>query len=254
MFSTHKIKFYIDPILADLKEIHPEPTVIHTPEWFKKVSKHTIYNKTIKGCMPFLDAITAGYVLKLSEDIHISFNVDSRDKKGEKDTYFLSGTAEAQHFVHQNQLNINAGHPQTHDNLQLGEKNNFINNKNKNLPFLKILNPFIIKTPPGYSCLFIPPLMNENDYFHALPGIVDTDKFDLPINFPIVANGDKYNTFTKTFPRGMPYIQVIPFKRESWKMEVIKSKPKFFMSKHIQWMTKLLNNYKTSIWSKKKWK
>lgn len=254
MLKNHKIKFYINPILADLKEIRPEPTKIHIPDWFKKIPKHDLNNKNIKGCMPFLDAITAGYVLKLPEDIQIAFNVDSRDKEGQKDTYFYSGTAECADRISGSALNINAGNPNTHSNFQLGEKNNFLNAKNKNLPFLKILNPWRIKTPPGYSCLFISPLMNENDYFHIMPGIVDTDNFELPINFPFICNGDKYNSFVKIFKRGTPYVQVIPFKRESWEMEIYKEEPSNFISKQVQWFTKFINIYKTQVWSKKKWK
>ena len=103
--------------------------------------------------------------------------------------------------------------------------------KNKNLNFHKIMNPFIIKTPPGYSSLFLPPMNNPDDRFSIIPGIVDTDTYNLEINFPIVFNGDKYESLKTTIKRGTPYVQVIPFKRDSWKMSIeeIKEKKKIFL-------------------------
>jgi hypothetical protein len=92
--------------------------------------------------------------------------------------------------------------------------------KNKNLPFYKIINPWIIKTPPGYSCLFVPPLNNTDDRFSIIPAIVDTDTFPNEINFPIVINGDKYPTLDTVLKKGTPYVQVIPFKRDKWKMKL----------------------------------
>ena len=47
---------------------------------------------------------------------------------------------------------------------------------------LGFVSPCTIKTPPGYSCLFVPPLNNTDDRFSIIPGIVDTDK----LNFEVV--------------------------------------------------------------------
>lgn len=94
--------------------------------------------------------------------------------------------------------------------------------KNKNLPFYKVLNPWVISTPPGYSCLFLPPMNNTDDRFSIIPGIVDTDTYKNEINFPFVINGDKYPTLETMIKKGTPYVQVIPFKRDRWKMKVEK--------------------------------
>ena len=79
--------------------------------------------------------------------------------------------------------NINfSGKNDFHSTNQLGNKCPFTQ-KNKNLPFHKILNPWVIETPPGYSCLFLPPLNNADNRFSIIPGIVDTDTFENEINF-----------------------------------------------------------------------
>ena len=127
--------------------------------------------------------------------------------------------------------------------------------KNKNLPFYKFLNPFIIKTPPGYSCLFLSPMNNRDDRFEIIPGIVDTDTFEYEINFPFVINGDKYETLETVIERGTPIAQIIPFKRESWEME-IEGKKNYtgYTLKGFQLYKKIINNYKTFLWRKKSWK
>jgi hypothetical protein len=40
-------------------------------------------NLTVKGCMPFLDSLTAGYLLKMPQDILIKHNIDVKNDKNE---------------------------------------------------------------------------------------------------------------------------------------------------------------------------
>ena len=141
-----------------------------------------------------------------------------------------------------------------HNIDQLGGKKSFPVKKNGNFSFLKILNPWIIKTPPGYSCLFIPPVLNENDYFSIIPAIVDTDKFSHFVNFPIIINADKYPKFDMMFKQGTPYVQVIPFKRENWKMKIKSKKTKDIVKEGFGFSLKFLHRYKNLNWHKKSWK
>jgi hypothetical protein len=126
--------------------------------------------------------------------------------------------------------------------------------KNKNLPFHKILNPWIIKTPPGYSTLFVPPLNNSDDRFSIIPGIVDTDSFENEVNFPIVINGDKYEILDTIIERGTPYVQCIPFKRDNWKMEIKYMEDKKYLENRFFMVKYLVHNYKKLFWKKKSWK
>ena len=50
-----------------------------------------------------------------------------------------------------------------------------------------------------------------------MPGIVDTDKYVAPVNFPFVINDPK---FEGLISKGTPIAQIIPFKRNSWKMKI----------------------------------
>jgi hypothetical protein len=227
-----KIVFTAHEEYVKAKNIQPEPANLNIPEWYKKL-EHQVLLKTIKGCMPFLDTLTTGYILKMPQDIYIEHNVV---KDGERITELFPSVQEISDA--NNWTNININSTEMHPQSQLGKECPF-NHKNKNLPFHKILNPWIIKTPPGYSCLFIPPMNNSDDRFSIIPGIVDTDSFPSQVNFPIIINGDKYPILTDVIKEGTPYVQIIPFKRDN---------RRFSQERYV------IHNYKKYFWHKKSWK
>jgi hypothetical protein len=244
-FSAHEDYFA-------LQEDHPIPAKLNIPEWYKKLD-HTLLNKTIKGCMPFLDTLTSGYLLKIPQDFNVRHNIDNKNEKGEtfKDSFQTFGLHDQSQLLHAKSVNLNSGFD-THAIFQL-EGSPFVA-KNKNLPFYKIINPWKIKTPKGYSCLFVPPLNNSDDRFSIIPGIVDTDTFPNEINFPIVINGDKYPILETLIKKGTPYVQIIPFKRDSWKMTLEPRKQKEIINSRFFYGLKILNIYKEKYWNKKSWK
>jgi hypothetical protein len=244
-FSAHEDYFA-------LKEDYPVPIKLNIPEWYKKL-EHSVLNRTIKGCMPFLDTLTSGYLLKIPQDFYVKHNVDNKNEKGEtfKDSFQTYGMHGQAQILWGKCINLNSGFD-THSIKQLGDSP--LIEKNKNLPFYKILNPWKIKTPKGYSCLFVSPLNNSDDRFSIIPGIVDTDTFPIEVNFPIVLNGDKYSTLETTIEKGTPYVQIIPFKRESWKMLLKQTKQKEVQFNRLFYGLKVIKNYKDRYWNKKSWK
>jgi hypothetical protein len=82
---------------------------------------------------------------------------------------------------------------------------------------------------------------------------VDTDKHSLQINFPIVINGDKYPVLETLIKKGTPYVQIIPFKRDSWKMNLKPIEKKEIKRNFLKHGLNLLNMYKTNFWNKKSW-
>jgi hypothetical protein len=240
-FSAHEDYF-------SQKEDYPTPIKLNIPEWYKKL-EHSLQNITIKGCMPFLDTLTSGYLLKIPQDFNIRHNV--KNDKGEKDSFQTFAMHEQNAFLNVKTINLNSG-IDVH-NIKQVEGSPFIE-KNKNLPFYKIVNPWKIKTPKGYSCLFVPPLNNSDDRFSIIPGIVDTDTFPNEINFPIIINGDKYPVLETIIKKGTPYVQIIPFKRDSWKMVVKSRKQKEIQNSRLFYNLKLINIYKEKYWNKKLWK
>ena len=246
---SNNIKFIAQDVIIEDKDIHPIPCKLNIPDWFKKLD-HKVGKFTVKGCMPFLDSLSSGYILKVPVDFHIQHNVI-------KDNERHSNFETAQRFLANEYIetvNLNYHHEnQIHPEEQVGEKCPFLQ-KNKDLPFYKILNPWTIKTPPGYSCLFLPPLNNTDDRFSIMPGIVDTDTFNSEVNFPIIINGDKYPILETTIKKGTPYVQVIPFKRESWKMKIEQGQPTTQKRNRFMQTYHIINNYKNIFWNKKSWK
>jgi hypothetical protein len=244
-FSAHEDYFA-------LKEDYPIPAKLNIPDWFKKL-EHTILNKTVKGCMPFLDSLTSGYLLKMPQDFYLRHNVDNKNEKNEtfKDSFQTFGLHDQSQLLNAKFLNLNSGF-EYHSVKQVKESP--LIEKNKNLPFYKILNPWKIKTPKGYSCLFVPPLNNADDRFSIIPAIVDTDTFSNEINFPIVINGDKYPILEDTIKKGTPYVQVIPFKRDAWKMTLKPKSQKEIQNYRLFYGLKIMNIYKDKYWNKKSWK
>ena len=229
-----------------LKEkLFPEPCKLNIPKWYKDLD-HSLKLMTVKGCMPFLDTLTSGYLLKVPTDLRLCHNI--YDDKKRSTLLYSKIPHEYETYININREEV----PQTHPPEQLGDKCPFLQ-KNKNLDFQKILNPWIIKTPPGYSCLFLPPLNNGDDRFSIIPGIVDTDTFESEINFPIIVNGDKYPIIDTIIKKETPYVQVIPFLRESWKMKIEEEKSNF-KKRFFHTNTSIIHTYKSKWWNKKSWK
>lgn len=246
---SNNIKFLAQDLIVEDKELHPTPCKLNIPQWYKKL-EHKISNKTIKGCMPFLDTLTTGYLLKTPLDFYIKHNtINEGERVSNLETPMNPIPNEYLETININFHNSQEIHPPK----QVGDQCPF-NQKNKNLPFYKILNPWIIKTPPGYSCLFLPPMNNADDRFSIISGIVDTDTFDAEINFPIVINGDKYPILETTIKRGTPYVQIIPFKRESWKMKIENKSAYDYKKSRFTQNIHIINNYKNIWWNKKSWK
>jgi hypothetical protein len=244
-FSAHEDYFA-------LKEDYPTPIKLNIPEWYKKL-EHNILNKTVKGCMPFLDTLTSGYILKMPQDFNVRHNVDNKNEKNEniKDSFQTFGLHDMSQFLNAKYINLNSGFD-IHPIKQL--EGSPLIEKNKNLPFYKIINPWKIKTPKGYSCLFVSPLNNADDRFSIIPGIVDTDSFPNEINFPIIINGDKYPVLETIIKKGTPYVQIIPFRRDSWKMTTKPRKQKEIQNSRLFYGLMLLNKYKDKYWNKKSFK
>ena len=66
-----EIGFIVSKKYIDSTEILPEPSVLSIPLWYKEL-KHSPELKTVKGCMPFLDTLTTGYIIKMPVDYHLT--------------------------------------------------------------------------------------------------------------------------------------------------------------------------------------
>ena len=80
--------------------------------------------------------------------------------------------------------------------------------KIQNANYVKVINPWLIKTPPGWSSLFLPPLWDPNPNYTMLPAVVNTDYYH---NAHMVINVLTDQPFE--LEAGRPMWHVIPFPR-----------------------------------------
>ena len=188
-------------------EYAPKPSSKYLPDWYKDMDSYVGGEKqpngmgqtvaTIKRCMPVFDAINTGYIIPTPTDIWIKqVNIDEEDSTKTQPVYEWPG------------IEIINFHP-------VEQAPNYPNNPGHSITYPKWINPWSIKTPPGYSTAFVQP-WHRKSMFTILPGVVDTDQYTSPVNFPFVLNDIK---FEGLIPAGTPMAQVIPFKRDSWEME-----------------------------------
>ena len=243
-----KIKFICSEKFKDFSNLEfPKPIKLNIPAWYKDLN-HTHDRQTVKGCMPFLDTLTLGYSIPMIQDIH--FKIHFNKEKNCWDGNMNPDSSLYSDLVDIYQLNINKSQLEVHPTWQW--ENAPWTEQNYNLPAVKIINPWIIKTPPGYSCLFVSPLNNKNDKIELIAGIVDTDTFPHQVNFPCFFNYYKYpEGIDFVLEKGTSIVQVIPFKRDSWKMEIDYFKVENMRLSYLNYTLGRFRRYKNKIWNKK---
>ena len=196
----NNIEFNVeDPRVIDYFPIKPASKCV--PDWYKQMPMWKQGNDyqgnyfnlpSIKHCIPAQDMITSGYIIHNTYEVQINQIENSEPKEWEVKGH-------------------NPSHIQFHNFAQMPVD---FNNKKKH--FIKIDQPWTIKTPKGYSCLFVQPFYHFEKRFQLFPAVVDTDVYDMPVLLPGVLLQEE----PITLEPNTPLMQVIPFKRESWKMQM----------------------------------
>ena len=176
----------------------------HIPDWYKNTKPHNYNNldfdssnfpiKNLKNCIPFLDSLTSGYMIELWCDVHFKI----LDKENSIHSVIWGQAHPAPLALRDDQQNkllpIPAGFESTHYIWQL---------------------PLSIKTPKGYSVIATHPFNRYDLPFITLTGIIDSENNVGGGNIPFFIRKD----FEGTIKKGTPIMQIIPFKRENWRVE-----------------------------------
>jgi hypothetical protein len=117
---------------------------------------------------------------------------------------------------------------------------------------VRIVIPWSIKTPPGWSIMVMEPQHREPGPIVCASGIVDTDSYILPTNMFLKLRDPN---FEGMIPAGTPFLQVIPFKRESWTSELGNDKERKEISVLFGQVKRVFfDRYKKFSWNKKEYK
>lgn len=215
----------------------PKPASEYIPKWYKDAKSYldpsgkkapTLDGQpyaTVKRCMPLWDLMTAGYIIETPYDIYV--------RQTPTGPYFQWGTDEAIAFQAMEQFQ---NHPFSRD----------INYA------VRIVHPWSIKTPKGWSVLICEPQHQEPTPIITANGIVDTDDYSLPFNMFLKLRDPE---FEGMIPAGTPFVQVIPFKRESWVSELGGEKERTkYQSDIRKFSTVFFDRYKKFWWNRKEYK
>ena len=210
----------------------PEPASTFMPSWWKempvfsggakKLNLMPYSNVTAKKCFPLLDGMTTGYIATLWADLLVT------DYEG------VSGarwTTEAPI--------LEAWETSQTQGYELPQGFTF--------PVYKYLHGWVIKTPPGYSCLITHPFGHPNLPLRTLTGVVDTDTFNGLANSPFVIQ----KGFEGIIEKGTPMFQIIPFKRDEWKATYSERSEEESFYEQERFYSKIISRYGRSYRTKK---
>jgi hypothetical protein len=195
------MKITFTPTTEGAKLTPPEPVRMHLPKWYKDVPPTTpdvapfpkSGNFTIKKCIPVLDYLTSGYLMRFTTEVAI-MPEEGTDEQGFGWELPMA-------------MNMVDTHPHTQCPI-------LINGKRR--PYIRFNTEYVVRTPKGYSCLVYQPLMHLENRFTFISAIIDTDTYDGEMK----ATGWINNQSPFVIEIGTPMVALFPFKRDEWKMEV----------------------------------
>lgn len=227
------ISFAIDQRIKDIAKL-PQPAKNYIPQWYKDMDLLTTLDNNVKSyrhmspkaCIPFKDSLMSGYIFELWTDIEI---LQSEN----------------------NNINFNwadANIPDILDIRNNKELSDIPTRPNYFPPVFSIYNPLYIKTPPGYSVLITSPINSLDTPLEIMTGIVDTDIYPMypgrvPFIFPL--------EFSGVIKSGTPIMQIIPFKRDSWKSKEDNSLIQIAEKARQKFNSVFFGGYRNGAWTKK---
>ena len=230
-----KIKIIPNTLEVELAGIPPTPAAKHLPEWYKKISPYVdnekklsfpvdkgTHNTTIKRCVPFLDAMSAGYTFVLDDDVYVE-QVNNEP--------FIRWKSDQQMITWH-----------SYDQFE-----GFPIPNGYHYMIAKWHNDYILETPPGHSMLFTHPINRFDLPFQTITGFVDTDKYVLPVQFPFFLK----KGFEGIIESGTPVAQMIPVKRDSWESDLKKYDKNDSYKRKRKIDRTFAGSYKINFWSRK---
>lgn len=220
----------------------PKPAKSFIPDWYKQAEtkyegENGEFSMGLKTCMPFLDALTSGYMFTTPVDIYIN---EEKNSLG--------------HLFNSEDTNLNIrwdGPPHFHEFIseRSPKSGSTMPRPAGHYPnHLVFRGYWHVKTPRGYSLLMTQPLNRSDLPFSIASGIIDSDKYFAPGNIPFFVK----KGVTGMIPAGTPIAQIIPIKRNHW---VSYDNDPYLSEKNMIQGTLARGkntNYKKKFWQKKR--
>jgi hypothetical protein len=209
-----------------------QPAKTEIPEWWRKGvnlpdGKVKLIDKNIqagfKPCIPFFDSLASGYILKTWADINIEI-IDGFPVLQYSGEDYVG-------FERSPEMNATLPTPTgCYPNHHVW------------------IFPYYLQVPKGYSCLITQPFNRDDLPFVSLTGIVDNDDYIMGTGlYPFFVK----HGFEGVIPKGTPILQVFPFKRENWIMEIDSQLKEKGIKQKSEGRSFFTGFYKKSGWKKK---
>lgn len=192
---------------------HPDVAVHKSrekiPAWYKEATGGT---SGLKRCYGLGDYIKVGYTIPLWAKLDIRLPISKLDKGWDARYDLINPRLYELEMLEEYQFQEHFSREALLGNQfpaeQAGKCPVAAIKSRENSSYLKLTNPWLFKTAPGYSTLFIHPQWEPNDKYHVMSGVVNTDYYH---HCNVVINITTSSEFS--IKEGTPMLHAIPFKR-----------------------------------------
>jgi len=223
--------------LFHTESVHPIPMSEYPIEWYENIKAEKLYieneeGKNVKSCPSFTEVYQEGFVIPSPTDYKITVTEDGM--------FFWDAAKSFANILERDDI-------EHHYNEQL------VDHLPKDFDtkmIVKINTPWKAFTPKGYSIRIMKmPLTNTKDW-EPTYGLLRTDK-NYHLNFQINIKTNERCVFIK---QGQPLALIVPFKRESYKSQIVdlNEKNKFsiqYYKHYLKTYGSFKMNFRKDYWS-----
>jgi hypothetical protein len=204
------LEIEFEPVFSFAKEFPPVLAKKMLPDWIKNLQP-VLQDGTLtaKKCPPMIDFLTSGYYIRSVGDYQFKRWVVNGEENIE-----VSGDLSIKFFEEEKEITIPTIGFHTFEQAP-------ITNNDIRKQIWKFYEFWTVRTPPGYSTMFISPLQFYQP-FSIFPSVVDTDdNFGVPQSFPAMSTYNDTETYEWQVKKGDPIVMAFPFKRDSWSSKIV---------------------------------
>lgn len=228
---SKEVVFVPKSVEAEMLVPAPKPARNYLPDWYRNtkmfeggtplINKFGGTNATVRACMSFGDSFMMGYMQETWCDILVHNNGDSCE--------VVTSLHNPETITHRDQttFKIPSEYYQSDLSWQI---------------------QWIPRLPDGYSMMYVHPMNRWDLPFQTVAGVVDNDTFNYEkvANYPFMIK----RGFSGIIPKGTPFMQMIPFKRDEWNSSYEEHNPKNqILADRVH--TKFWGGYKKLFWHRK---
>ena len=197
------------PGLIDDKSIAPVPAHKFYPSWWKDMPRDLPWGDssyrikgTVKICPSFVHWFSKGIVIPAWCDMTLRYN-------SKNDVWNWTAGRTSPFSI------------DTHGRSQFLDHTDYLNKGLKAEFIFKLVSPWQVITPKGWSVLQLPLFYHNEQEWSVLPGIIDTDVHH-QVNQQIAYYGKGKEIF---IPKGTPLAHYMPYERTKTTLEVREQTP-----------------------------